>query len=113
MSEATSDQDAFKAGLKQGWQQGLQVGIDRTEQRAWERGREQGQIEGLKLAVYETLEIKFGSVPTLVTPAMKGLNLEALRALLHKALTCETIMEFIVALSGTTSFNPGSDRSLT
>ena len=67
------------------------------------KGLEQGLQQGLQMSVLETLEERFGEVPTPVSDAIHQIeNQNRLRTLLRQAIRSASLKEFQQALNGTT-----------
>lgn len=81
--------------LKKGRREGRELGRQQGRQEGRQEGREAGLIEGLRAAVLEILEFRFGSVPGAVRERLAA-NTEArtLREAQRLALSVPSLVEF-------------------
>jgi len=68
-------------------QKGLEKGL--------QEGRQEGRQEGLREAIFETLAIRFGSIPSAIADAIRNVDDESrLRSLHHASIQSATMDEF-------------------
>lgn len=61
----------------------------------YQRILREGKEQGLRTSIVDTLEIRFGSIPTYVNERLALFSLGQLQSVLRQAITCSTLEEFI------------------
>ena len=91
MQTSTFIDDWIEEALEQGHQRGLQQGL----QQGLRQGLQQGQLEEAQEMVSEALEERFGVMSPRVVRQVRSVSERAvLKALLRRAIQCESLGEF-------------------